>query len=158
MDSSSRGEHYIKLRGLKLPDHARYLWRYDVEMIYWADGHQNIYFQLTGYEIISETDKGFWILKYEWYWFQDKKIPRHHQRFVLKVSRPSPQGQWWIGPKRWAYEDKDDAWQSFKIRKNRQHGHLERQLGNAVKICKMLDDGETEHRFQIPITRDLAEY
>lgn len=65
--------------------------------------------------ITKKTPKGFWIVGYN-----------GNKKFVLGVSDG-------IG-KRFAYEKKEDAWQSFLLRKRKQKSILARQLKEVATI------------------------
>jgi hypothetical protein len=73
----------------------------------------------------------------------------------FNVRRHTPKGVWissgwfgekWVslsGRKRYAYPTKEAAMDSFKIRKNKQLGHLERQLQRVKVTIDMLEKDET---------------
>lgn len=146
--------YYVQLRGGKHRDEAKeYLWRYDVRITYQYSGRQHIRFQLSGYQIVRETEKGYWILKIDWYGWSDKEPPQEILRFVLKYDHQPDR----YPRRRWAYRDKDAAWESFKIRKARQHMHLERQLTNAQKINRMITEGQMGASFYIQPAGDFIE-
>lgn len=138
----------IQLRRAPLESEARYLWRYREDYINREDGSQKLQIRLYGHEIIKETEKGFWIIKLNYSWmYRSGIIPREHQRFVLKCPDTSEYRGVYRPPKRWAYEDKDHAWLSFKIRKEWHEVHLERDLARVKRVNQMIEDGDFERRF-----------
>ena len=149
-----QSEHLVEIHGSCAPKDKKFLWRYDVDMTHWCDGKQSIEFTLTGYQVVSETPKGFWILRipdYFWEWKAINEVSRDNQRFVLKTSPRDQHNR----AKRWAYESPADAWASFKIRKWRQHQHLENQLANAIKISDMIKKGDMKRDYT---TKKLLEF
>jgi len=96
----------------------------------------NTQVQCEAYEIIRTTPKGVWIDNSRMYRLINngasaqttsderfKQIPAEDKRFVL-LSANVP----------WAYDTKEAALKSFIIRKERQAGHLTRQL-QGVKLA-----------------------
>jgi hypothetical protein len=73
------------------------------------------------YDISKATPKGYWI------------TVSHRERFVLQ-----PRG----GEARYAYPTRKEAWNSYRIRKNRQRGYLENTLERITKILEQLDGNE----------------
>ena len=79
------------------------------------------YLNLQILSVVKETEKGYWIV-----WDSKRK-------FILK------------GPgKRWAYETKELAMQSFTIRKNRQLMHAKRTIARAEHSLKLRVDNIVE--------------
>lgn len=70
--------------------------------------------------VVKHTPCGVWL-------WHDKRL--YGGRWVSKTSN-----------KRWAYPTKKLAWDSFKIRKNRQAGHLRSQLERAVAAISLADE------------------
>lgn len=77
---------------------------------------------VTTYNVLRETPRGWWIE--EWEGAGDR-----YKRFVLKGKG-----------KRYAYPDKEDAWQSFVRRKTRQHLIVRSRLQDVEFILAHLDD------------------
>ena len=76
------------------------------ECYWWTDIGLRLTVEPSEYKVVRETPKGYWIT--EGY---------SRTRFVLKGNG-----------KRFAHENKEWAWHSFKLRKMRQRQHLLRQL------------------------------
>ena len=72
---------------------------------------------LKKYRVSKETPSGYWIQHPEGYPWEDR------QKFILKCGGGSK--------KRFAYEDPDRAWQSWKSRKHHHINHLTNQLRRA---------------------------
>jgi hypothetical protein len=136
-------DHNVTLYRRNAETYRRFLYRYDHHYTNFTDGSQKITIECIGYEILKETDKGFWILKHTWYDYQQGKPP---QRFVLKVTEQDMKGRY-RAPKRWAYEDKQLAWESFKIRKDWQALHLKRQYDQICRVNEMIQNDQKQHRF-----------
>lgn len=119
--------------GLKRAPHT--LYRYDLQGPAQAP---NLF--LSEYPVCKATKQGVWIdlwcegLQEGQTFDEAKAYVSSRFRFVLLGCR-----------KQYAYECKDKAWQSFKIRKKRQIEHLERQLalariGYAMKSPESADE------------------
>ena len=152
----------------KTPDHGRpdpnkkYLYRYIDRESHWEDGFSRYWIDLYAYEILHYTDKGCWILTDNFYWPRDK-ISRNCQKFVLNVDdyerRMQRAGHVRIPPpRRWAYANKEHAWESFKIRKIWQESHLRRQLKRVERIKIMIDSGEYDRRFSSRLELKMEDY
>lgn len=77
--------------------------------------------ELDEYVVVRHTHKGVWLAQPPvWRWTK--------QKFVLNDSR-----------KKYAYPNKADAWESFKIRKTRQYWilvHQRRHVGNVLRLIE----------------------
>jgi len=93
---------------------------------------------LTRYVGVKQTHAGWWVM------------PEYTSRIILNTIEgglsPRNAGAKWISNtsrKRYAYPTKDEAWDSFCIRRSRRIEHLERQLRYAKAIEKIIEpDGE----------------
>ena len=124
--------------GPYIDPNKEYLYRYFDNVLEW-ESKIKYQINLEAYEIIKETRCGYWIKISDSYWPRDV-IPKDCQKFVLKWDfrnnyRP---------PKRFAYATKEDAYTSFKIRKDQQKGHQERALKRCNIILKMIENNEIE--------------
>ena len=142
----------------KIDPNKEYLYRYmDMQIVY-AD-RTVIQIHCFAYEIIKRTDKGYWIKMSDSYWPRGKNdpIPRDCQKFVLDLSNFRHLNSFYP-PKRFAYESIDHAATSFKIRKARQQGHIERQLERVKRVNKMIEDGEFKTNFPHRVYSYSAEH
>jgi len=91
--------------------------------------HNSLAVRLVEFEVIRETERGYWFVES---WLTSdafKQMAERSKRWVSKDSR-----------KRYCYPSKDEAWDSYLIRKSRQLGHLERQYNWAQQRADYLDD------------------
>lgn len=80
------------------------------------------------YVVVRRTPKGVWIAAPPvWRWA--------YQRFVLNRAR-----------KKYAYPTKHEAWQSFKIRKQRQLEILRSQQDHVSEVLRLIEAQEKEAR------------
>lgn len=82
-------------------------------------GYDNVSIKLEEWKVIKETPKGYWINRMSGIWWGGK-------RWVSKTSR-----------KRFAYPTKEEALESFLIRKKAHIKHLKRNLTNAEKALEL---------------------
>ena len=127
--------------GPYIDPNKEYLYRYFDNVLEW-ESKTKYNINLESYEIIKETPCGYWIKISDSYW-PKTVIPKDCQKFVLKNNTKNSG----YPPKRYAYATKEDAYTSFKIRKNRQKGHQEHALKRCNIILKMIENNETEKEF-----------
>lgn len=84
----------------------------------YTDGPDYIY--LEKWPIIRRTEKGFWVKK----WWEI------NERFVLNNDKPG---------RRWAYEKKADALESYKRRKEWQIRHAEIAIAKAKQMLALVE-------------------
>ncbi|MCZ6897647.1 MAG: hypothetical protein O7D95_02910 [Betaproteobacteria bacterium] len=93
---------------------------------FWQEDNPNpiCSIELETFRILKYTAKGGWINKRQ-YGFPkiEKGVDRHFHKFVLLSGR-----------KRYAYPDKESAWTSYVIRKQKQIIHLQNRL-HITEIC-----------------------
>jgi len=94
-----------------------------------ALGYDALECRLIEFEVIRETEKGYWFVES---WLNNKafeSMVERSKRWVLKDAR-----------KRYCYPSKDEAWESYVIRKRKQLGHLKRQFNWAQQRVAYLDE------------------
>lgn len=99
--------------------------RYD-----FADGeYSTAEVEFDEWRVARLTPRGYWVVPdgcwhhIEYGWLVFGKDWPYDKRFILDGSR-----------RRWAYPTREQAAESFLIRKQRQIGHLERQLESARQL------------------------
>ena len=91
----------------------QYWWRVDDVTNHWADCDKT-YVQFTRIKLLKETKKGWWV---------QNPVAPNLPKWVSKTSR-----------KRYAYPTKEEALESWKIRKRWRVLHLKKQLREALAI------------------------
>lgn len=99
--------------------HYRYIREYP---FFEDEGEKRI--EIEEFETVKETPCGYWIKP-------KGSSPLYKQRFVLKVSR-----------KKYAYTNKEDAFESFRIRTSKSLGYAKRDVKNAAEFMKLIADFE----------------
>lgn len=94
-----------------------------------ALGYDALEVRLIEFDVIRETEKGYWFVESRLNSKAFEAMAERSKRWVSKCSR-----------KRYCYPSKDDAWESYVIRKKRQLGHLERQYKWAKQRVAYLDN------------------
>lgn len=94
-------------------------YRYDIDY-----GEREIYVVCRRFKLLRETPKGYWITIDSTYFYSWKK-------WISKDSR-----------KRYAYPTKEEALNSFIIRKKKQIKHCERDMRNAKTALSIAEQME----------------
>lgn len=91
--------------------------------------YDNVSLKLEEWDVVKETPKGYWIRQnIEPFWASD-------DMWVSKTSR-----------KRFAYPTKEEALESFLIRKRKYLGHLERNLTNTKRLIQLAENLKDESK------------
>ena len=98
-------------------------YRFVSSPVYGDFGLISVEIDLQEYEAVKETPKGYWIVtkgyaKYDW----------AKRRFLLKRAR-----------KKFAYDNPQEAWESYKIRALWRLKHLSRQIDVAEMTLMKVD-------------------
>ena len=99
-------------------------WDYDLE-IFRSYGHDDVKVELEIFELVKETPKGYWIVSESWVDLDEGFISLA-KKWISKTSR-----------KRFAYPTKQEALDSFLIRKKKQIEYVKRSLTNAEKALEL---------------------
>jgi|SRR5690554_1297699 len=94
-----------------------------------ALGYDALECRLVEFKVIRETEKGYWFVES---WLTNKAFESMAERSKRWVSKDAR--------KRYCYPSKDEAWESYVIRKQKHLAHLDRQHRWAEKRVSYLNN------------------
>jgi hypothetical protein len=103
-------------------------YRYEDVVYYGGYGAESVKILEKEFTVVKETPCGYWVTPMIIFYHPDGKIDYKLCKWVSKTSR-----------KRFAYPTKEEAWESFKYRKNRQKQLLTKQLERVNNVLELIE-------------------